>query len=285
MFILGLLFFLVACSQPIQGETLITSTQELIEPPATPEVSMTPIINPTPTNTFTSEPVEVSTPAIPSITYSSPLVDYSIDELIDMISNLYNPPKPGSDDPHQGVDFSIVDPKLGYAIKGSTVQVILSGEVVMVMNDRFPYGNSILIETPFESLPSSWKDFIGKLPSPALFEVKQALTCPEGWDKSQNGNHDLSLFILYAHLDEVVEWEVGDQILNGEVIGAIGNSGNVLAPHLHIEMRYGDSESLTGSMAHYHVTASEDEMAIYCRWRVSGWYRLVDPMGLLLLDP
>ena len=73
---------------------------------------------------------------------------------------------------------------------------------------------------------------------------------------------------------------VDDQLLGGEIIGSIGDSGNALAPHLHIEMRYGYSSDIQGSMAHYEVRASEREMSNYCRWRVSGWFRSIDPMDI-----
>ena len=46
----------------------------------------------------------------PEIYFCSPLTEYPSDKLINLISNPYNPPPEGSDDPHQGVDFSIVDP-------------------------------------------------------------------------------------------------------------------------------------------------------------------------------
>jgi len=285
VFLVVFLLLISGCSQSFQVESVITPTLELKETVEIPEETLSPSLIPSPTNTLIPEPEITPSPTISSVVISSPLQEYSIDELVDMISNLYNPPTPGSDDPHQGVDFSVVDPNLGYATKGETVQAILSGNVVMIMNDRFPYGNSLLIETTFENLPPSWKDFLAVLPSPESFAVNPALTCPEGWDQPQNGGEALSLFILYAHLADAAEREIGDQIKSGEIVGLIGDSGNALAPHIHIEMRYGFSESLMGNMAHYDVTANEEEMSNYCRWRVSGWYRLVDPMSLFLIDP
>ena len=74
--------------------------------------------------------------------------------------------------------------------------------------------------------------------------------------------------------------DIGDFVKPGEKIGVIGMSGNALAPHLHVETRYGYFPDLSGSMAHYDVSASLEEMSNYCRWRVSGWFRLIDPMLL-----
>jgi murein DD-endopeptidase MepM/ murein hydrolase activator NlpD len=170
-------------------------------------------------------------------------------------------------------------------LKGSVVQSILAGEVVMVMNDRFPYGNAILIETPFLEIPVGWKSKLESQTQPELFGTNPSLTCPSGWDLPDQENMDLSLYILYAHLDMPETYALGDDLDCGEELGTIGDSGNALAPHLHIEMRYGYSSGIEGSMAHYDVRADEQEMSNYCRWRVSGWFRLLDPMNLFFTNP
>lgn len=280
-FLLFVILLITACTPtvPVAENQLPTVIQT-----ETDEIATSTLI-PTPTSTLQVEPTLTITPTdIPNYS-SSPLQGYSVDELLAMISNLYNPPSPGSDDPHQGVDFSVVDPTLGYAIKGAAVQSILDGEVVMIINNRFPYGNSIFIETPISKLPRAWQDYLAEIDPPGLFGVNPALTCPPGWDQVENESGDLSLFILYAHMNEEPTYEIGDMVNSGEVIGTIGDSGNVLAPHIHVEIRYGYSGSLSGGMAHYDVTTNEEEMANYCRWRVSGFYRLVNPMDVLFLDP
>ena len=184
-----------------------------------------------------------------------------------------------------GVDFSIVDPDLRIALKGSPVQSVLSGKVVMIIENRFPYGNAVMVESPFENLPSLWRERLSSISQPEFWGNQPALTCPTGWDISDSDLTDLSLYIMYAHLENKPDLALGEEVGCGEPIGSIGDSGNVLAPHLHVEMRYGFSSGIEGSMAHYDVSANEVEMANYCRWRVSGWYRVVDPMIFLNPDP
>ena len=264
-------------------------TNDPLEENISPPFEITKTLNieekPSPTITQTVVPTNTPEPKAIEIDVCSPLVDYPIENLVNMISNPFLPPKPGSDDPHQGVDFSVIDPNLRIALKGSAVQAILLGEVVMVMNDRFPYGHAVLVETPFQKLPISWMEKLEIQTNPDLFGTNPSLTCPAGWDQLDQDNKDLSLYILYAHLDTAMMYTLGDQVDCGDGLGSIGDSGNALAPHLHVEMRYGYSSGIEGSMAHYTVSADEKEMSNYCRWRVSGYYRIIDPMDLFFTNP
>jgi len=233
-----------------------------------------------PTVSPMKEPTISLVPAKLIVNTCSPLSGYPMDDLTKMVSNPYHPPKPGSDDPHQGVDFSVIDADLRIAVKGADVQAILGGVVVMVMKDRFPYGNAILVETPFQEIPLAWAEKLSNQTSPDKSGSTTALTCPPGWDQVENASQELSMYILYAHLENPPEFKPGDQVGCGDGLGSIGDSGNALAPHLHIEMRYGYSGGLAGSMAHYDVSADEQEMRNYCRWRISCWYRTIDPMEM-----
>ncbi len=118
--------------------------------------------------------------------------------------------------------------------------------------------------------------------APSLWLKTSALSCPEGWNEVTEDNSSSILYILYAHLQNQVQLKVGDQITTGTPIGQVGMSGNALAPHLHIEIRYGSLADFSAGMAHYTVSASVEEMKNYCRWRISGWFRPIDPMLLLL---
>ncbi|PKO10570.1 MAG: hypothetical protein CVU40_05565 [Chloroflexi bacterium HGW-Chloroflexi-2] len=272
------ILLLTGCASKVPFVEVITPIFEVTETLEMKEKS-------SPTFAKTIVPTTTPAPTEKAINVCSPLFEFPTENLVNMISNPFHPPKSGSDDPHQGVDFSVVDPDLRIALKGSAVQAILAGEVVMLMNDRFPYGNAILVETPFRNLPVGWKENLENQTKPNLFGSIPSLTCPTGWDLPDQENNDLSLYILYAHLDTPTVYELGDQVACGDGIGSIGDSGNALAPHLHIEMRYGYSSDIEGSMAHYTVSADEQEMRNYCRWRVSGWYRIMDPMDLFFTPP
>jgi murein DD-endopeptidase MepM/ murein hydrolase activator NlpD len=272
------MMLLIGCSPEKHFEVGSTPTVEKTETSVVEE-KPSPTFTPTVVSTTTPEPKE------DVIDVCSPFVDFPIENLVDMISNSYYPPTPGSDDPHQGVDFSVIDPDLRIALKGSAVQSVLAGEVVMVMNDRFPYGNAVLVETTFDKIPVGWVEKLKNQTQPDVFGTNPSLTCPTGWDQPDQENNNLSLYILYAHLDTSTAYTLGDQVDCGDGIGSIGDSGNALAPHLHIEMRYGYSSDIEGSMSHYTVSADEQEMRNYCRWRVSGWYRIMDPMDLFFTPP
>ena len=79
--------------------------------------------------------------------------------------------------------------------------------------------------------------------------------------------------------------QLGDWLQCGWEIGTVGMSGNALNPHLHLEMRVGPAGARFNSMAHYISSASNEEMANYCAWRVSGQFQVVDPMLLFSIEP
>jgi murein DD-endopeptidase MepM/ murein hydrolase activator NlpD len=243
--------------------------------PLTPALTVTPaLISPV------LLPSPVITPEESSPTQiCSPLQGFTLSQLDHTISNPFHPPPIGSDDPHQGVDLADIGPD-GVAREGLQVNFVVSGQVAGVILDRFPYGNAVLVETPLENLSPDWVLNL-ELPRPAAIpQVHSALTCPApalepDWDADGE-----SLYLLYAHLQNSPSVKVGDQVSCGQNAGVIGSSGNALNPHLHLEARLGPAGAEFASLAHYDVSASLDEMAAYCIWRVSGIFRLLDPMSL-----
>ena len=116
-----------------------------------PTLTISPTGTPIPSGTLTSIPSPVPlthalspTAPQPTITPSpfvcSPLEGIAIPELPNLIHNPYAPPRLGSDDPHQGVDFADIDPVYEIALEGRPVQAVLSGSISAVIQDRFPYG-------------------------------------------------------------------------------------------------------------------------------------------------
>jgi murein DD-endopeptidase MepM/ murein hydrolase activator NlpD len=246
--------------------------------PLTPALTITPAL---------TTPVLLPSPVITpkessSMQICSPLQGLTISQLDQTISNPFYPPPVGSDDPHQGVDLADIAPD-GVAREGLQVNFVLPGQVAGIIQDRFPYGNALLVETPLENLPQDWVLNL-ELPRPvATPQVRSALTCPASplepdWDADNE-----SLYLLYAHLQTSPNVKVGDQVNCGQEAGVIGSSGNALNPHLHLEARIGPAGAEFASLAHYDVSASVDEMAAYCVWRVSGIFRLMDPMSLFSL--
>jgi murein DD-endopeptidase MepM/ murein hydrolase activator NlpD len=213
----------------------------------------------------------------------SPLEGVSLQELPGRIANPFHPPRLGSDDPHQGVDFADLDPVGGYARQGLGVRSVLVGQVAAVIDNRFPYGNGVMVETPLKDIPEQWLLQLG-LPNPGPAQLYHtSLTCPAllmkpGWVLEKP-----SLYVLYAHLEEPAMFHLDDSLACGQAIGAIGASGNALNPHLHLEMRIGPGGARFASMAHYDTSATQEEMGNYCLWRVSAMFPLVDPMQLLSL--
>lgn len=222
--------------------------------------------------------VSLETSATPAAQVCSPLQGFAWMELPGMISNPFHPPRAGSDDPHQAVDFADIGAD-GYALTGRGVQAVLAGQVAAVITERFPYGNAVLVETPLEELPGPWLAALS-LPAPApTLAVIPALTCPAG-EPLEYDPEKRSLYLLYAHLEAPPALEPGQVVGCGEVLGSVGMSGNALNPHLHLEVRVGPAGVRLESMAHYDTSAVAQEMANYCTWRVSGLFQLVDPMQL-----
>jgi len=238
----------------------------------TAEFTRTPLLSSTPTATLSPTPK-------PHLNLCPPLKGYSFAELSTAISNPFHPPPPGSDDPHQGVDFAQV--QSGIAIAGEPVQAALQGVVAGLILDRFPYGNAVLIETPLKDLPEDWLLSLN-LPAEATIPwQKSALTCPEVAGLPYPASKERSLYLLYAHLQEITPFEAGQMVGCGDTLGTIGQSGNALNPHLHLEVRVGPAGARFSGLAHYLTNASPLEMRNYCLWRVSGVFTLVDPLQLL----
>ncbi len=241
-FLMGLIL-LTGCSvPPVPTATLPTVTVTLVPSPSlTPTLTPTPIptLAPTITPIATVDATEI---VLPEATVCSPLAGYGLQDLAGMVVNPYHPPRPGSDDPHQGIDLAVLDPVQGYAVTGNPVQAVLAGKVAGVTADRFPYGNMLMIETPLDATASLFNPPL-VLPTPLPARLPRgALTCPELNISPPAADAPRSLYILYGHMLNPPSLVVGDSVSCGQTIGAIGQTGNALNPHVHVEVRVGPVE-------------------------------------------
>jgi murein DD-endopeptidase MepM/ murein hydrolase activator NlpD len=182
---------------------------------------------------------------------------HPLEELPQIISDPYKPPPPNKpEERHHGVDFSYWHYGERDTMLGEPVQAVLGGIVASVLNDKYPYGNMILIETVRSAIPE---------PIVRLLEI------PPGD----------SLYLLYAHLNKPPDFVLGDTIQACQSLGEVGESGNTDIPHLHLETRLGPAGKQFKSMLFYDTRATLEEMENYALWRTSGVFRHFDPMRLL----
>jgi murein DD-endopeptidase MepM/ murein hydrolase activator NlpD len=186
----------------------------------------------------------------------SPLASEEIEQLSEIISDPYKPPPPGRDERHHGVDFSYYRREERIGIEGEVVQSILPGAVSAVINNRLPYGNMVIIETPGENLPEALRTEL----------------------KIDFGE---SLYHLYAHMIEPPLVNLLDNVECGQIIGMVGSTGYyVVNAHLHLETRIGPHDTVFDGMVFYDTSASQIEMDNYRRWRTGGEFIHFDPMTL-----
>jgi murein DD-endopeptidase MepM/ murein hydrolase activator NlpD len=230
--------------------------------PASPEPTQAP--SPTPGPTPTADVLRLC----------SPLQGVPLNELEEAVSSPFHPPPKGSDAPHHGVDLAHFGPDR-IALGGLPVMAVMDGRIAGVITDRFPYGNALIVETPFEELPGQLLPHLPELDP--FSEYQGPLTCPPPEDMGWYSG-SLSLYLLYAHMQDSPDQQMGERVSCGDRLGRIGDSGNALNPHLHLEMRVGPSGARIPSLSHYHPSATLPEMSAYCTWRISGTFQMFDPM-------
>ena len=246
---------LIACApQPIPS-TALPST-------ATPLATETffPTLTPTTRATLTS----TSTPT-PDAKPCSPLAVLNLDQIPAYITQPFirpslvhtaeHPDWVRKDDGHHGVDIGYyqIDGKL---FTGTPVLAALEGAIAAVVHDRPPYGNMLIVETPFELIP------------PALV-ARQAIVTGD------------SLYTLYAHLQNLQALTIGQPVACGQPLAETGLTGFTGGPHLHFETRWGLPGQTFASMAYYRADATPEEMDNYQAWRMTAIFHLFDPMELL----
>ena len=214
-----------------------------------PSITHSPALTSTRTPTITLTPV-------PPFRMCSPLPLHPLKELPQIIGDPYKPPPPGKEERHHGIDFGYYHYKDRDSMLGEPLQTVFSGEVAAAIEDRYPYGNMVMIETNGADLPADLAKVIG----------------------ISSGE---SLYILFAHMDKPPLVRLGEVVDACQLVGEVGMSGNTDIPHLHMETRLGPAGTVFESMRFYDTRATQEEMNNYKLWRTSGEFRHFDPMTLL----
>ena len=269
----GLIFLLLlaACEKSnsaLPSSTIQATASPFIKPAAPTNVPRRPLLTPTREVNFTPTsrpelvlPTQTSQPAFQAC---SPLKDHSLTDLQEIVTNPFDPPPPGKDTGHHGVDFAYYRRGNRLSIEGVPVDSVLSGQTAAVIHNRPPYGNMVIIETPAAGLPAALKNFLGIV----------------------SGE---SVYLLYAHMKTDPLVKLGQEVDCGEMLGEVGNTpaGWSSDPHLHLELRIGQGGDQFSALAYYDNSITLVEKNNYELWRMSGTFRMLDPLKFLefVLNP
>jgi len=270
-----LVFILIFCACQPDPQANSTAT-------AMPAASATP--TETTATTLTATPSPTDTPPAPTATTTSfnvcvPLEEETIESLPLILVNPLVIPPIGKDDGHHGVDFAYYRRGERESIEGIEIYAVLEGKAVVSLEDAIPYGYALIIETPLSQLPEDLQSILltGYMPIPE--QVVYQGVCPDFPTPENNG--EMSVYHLYAHMQERSVFSAGDTIKCGALLGTVGNTGYSSNPHLHLETRLGPAGAEFSSMAFYEPVYSVEQRANYCLWRMSGHYQLFDPFLIL----
>lgn len=249
--------------------TATAAPTQTTQPSPTPSPTLIP-----PSPTPTEEPFAVCSPLEEETFDSLPLI---------LVNPLVEPYAWGTDFGHPGLDFAYYQRDDRESIEGIEIYAIMAGHVALILDDLYPYGYAIVIETPLASLPEDLQASLLADYQPVPEDLEYQYNCPNVPTPTLTGEY--SLYHLYAHQQVRPEFELGEEIACGQLLGNVGNSGWSSNPHLHLETRIGPSGLEITTMAHYETTATEEQLSNYCLWRSSGYYQIVDPFTLFEAKP
>ncbi len=254
---------------------------QTVEPTSTS--TYTPIVESTNTPTPISSRTPSPTPTpLPEPYVCSPLNDVTLSQLQGIITNPFVLNTPGLDDGHHGTDFAYYRFGSHVGMAGLPIRSAMPGRVVALINNRPPYGNAIIIETPFRYLSQTWLNQMD-LPSPGPYaEPQPAMNCPTLLKDDYRLNGEKSLYLLYAHMQTSSPLTLGTTVACGQEIGKVGTTGESVNEHLHLETRVGPAGASFSSLAYYDTGRTEEEAINYCIWRVTNVFHLFDPMDLFV---
>lgn len=258
---------LVSCHSPVQPERTEQPISNVSLPSGTPApIKIRPETTRTPTSMLSQQSITQGATSTPTknpptdipIQICSPLALQTLVDLPEIVADPYDPPPPGREERHHGVDFSYYRREGRLSIMGEGIRSVFPGRVAAAVLDKYPYGNMVIVETQKEEMPS-W-----------MAEELQ-ITAGE------------SLYLLYAHMDQAPMAQLGEMVASCQSLGEVGKSGDFNVEHLHLEARIGPEGTTFDGMAYYHTNTTAEERANYELWRTSGVYRHFDPMILFSL--
>jgi murein DD-endopeptidase MepM/ murein hydrolase activator NlpD len=239
-----------SCASNSQAMPLATVSSENIDPTQTQAPTATMLV----TATQSASP----TPVPPSI--CSPLAIQPLDKLSKIITQPFIMPRvmddgAYADDGHQGLDLGFMN-RGKQKFTGTPVLAATEGKIAAIIYNRPPYGNMIMIETPFDQIPEK-------------IIANHSI---------QDGD---SLYSMYAHLQNLQPLKIGQLVKCGQWLAEAGLTGWTSGPHLHFETRWGPAHAIFPVMSYYLADTTPDEMKNYTLWRMSGTFQLFNPLELL----
>lgn len=276
IFFVGILFLLSSCNAT-------EATAQIAPVTSTPEATIPPTI--APTNTPLPTPTATALPLVNEAVF--PLQGLEFSDLRFILSNPYKFKYPfveasGSDYNHTGIDLFFYKYKGYNTVLGHPILAVLPGKVVESLTERWPYGNMIMIETPLSRLSPAYLAGI-PLPTPySADEIAAHSNCIPDPARIAWSQTETSIYIVYAHMEFPSSFQAGDEVSAGDVIGAVGASGNAVegGQHLHLEVRVGPSEAKFGVISDYMPDSTEEERYNYCIWALSEVFQPIDPVLL-----
>jgi murein DD-endopeptidase MepM/ murein hydrolase activator NlpD len=190
----------------------------------------------------------------------SPLAVQPLEKLAEIVTQPFDMPRVMADgtykdDAHHGVDLGYYT-RDGKKFTGTPVLAAFVGKIAAIIHDRPPYGNMLILETPFEAIP-------------AKVITSQKITPGD------------SLYTLYAHLQNLQPLSLGQPVTCGQQLAETGLTGFTGGPHLHFETRWGPANTTFPAMAFYRADETPAEAQNYKLWRMSGTFKLFNPLELL----
>ncbi|MEI7848210.1 MAG: M23 family metallopeptidase [Chloroflexota bacterium] len=193
-------------------------------------------------------------------TVCSPLAIQPLDKLSKMITQPFIMPLGTdvggyTDGGHHGLDVGFNTRGMLRFI-GTPILAAVEGKVSSIIYNRPPYGNMVILETTYDHIPQK-------------VIINQKIPAGD------------SLYVLYAHMQNLQPLKIGQVIKCGHLIAEAGLSGITSGPHLHFETRWGPPDAKFPVMGAYRGDVTPDEMKYYKIWRMSRIYKLFDPFVLL----